>query len=61
MAVPKKRTSKTKSKSRLANWTHKANIQAKRALSLAKSVANGSSTSFVYSSKLQGSDNLTDE
>jgi large subunit ribosomal protein L32 len=50
MAVPKKRTSKTKQKSRLANWTNKANIQAKRALSLAKSVMNTNSTSFVYSS-----------
>jgi ribosomal protein L32 len=51
MAVPKKRTSKTKQKSRLANWTKKADIQAKRALSLAKSVVNTNSTSFVYSSE----------
>jgi large subunit ribosomal protein L32 len=61
MAVPKKRTSKTKSKSRLANWTHKANIQAKRALSLAKSVANGNSTSFIYSSKLQETESLNED
>ena len=61
MAVPKKRTSKTKSKSRLANWTHKANIQAKRALSLAKSVANGSSTSFIYSSKMQENKSLNED
>jgi ribosomal protein L32 len=61
MAVPKKRTSKTKSKSRLANWTHKANKQAKRALSLAKSVANGSSTSFIYSSKVQENETSTEE
>jgi large subunit ribosomal protein L32 len=51
MAVPKKRTSKTKRKSRFANWTHKADIQAKRALSLAKSVVNSNTTSFVYSSE----------
>jgi large subunit ribosomal protein L32 len=49
MAVPKKRTSKTKRKSRFANWSHKAELQAKRALSLAKSVINSDSTSFVYS------------
>jgi large subunit ribosomal protein L32 len=53
MAVPKKRTSKTKRKSRLANWTHKANLQAKRALSLAKSVVNGKDTSFVYESSVE--------
>jgi ribosomal protein L32 len=51
MAVPKKRTSKMKQKSRLANWTKKADLQAKRALSLAKSVVNTNSTSFVYSSE----------
>jgi large subunit ribosomal protein L32 len=53
MAVPKKRTSKTKRKSRFANWTHKADIQAKRALSLAKSVVNSNTTSFVYSSEIE--------
>ncbi len=49
MAVPKKRTSKSKKNSRLANWSNKADLQAKKALSLAKSVLSGSSTSFVYS------------
>ena len=53
MAVPKKRTSKSKKNSRLANWTNKANIQAKRALSLAKSILSGNSTSFIS--------NLTEE
>ena len=47
MPVPKKRTSKSKKNSRLANWTNKANIQAKRALSLAKSILSGNSTSFI--------------
>jgi large subunit ribosomal protein L32 len=56
MAVPKKRTSKTKRKSRFANWTHKADIQAKRALSLAKSVVNSNTTSFVYSTEDVNSD-----
>nr|BDA99107.1 ribosomal protein L32 [Hemiselmis andersenii] len=59
MAVPKKRTSKTKRKSRFANWNQKANIQAKRALSLAKSVVNSNTTSFVYSADIE--DNETSE
>ena len=49
MAVPKKRTSKSKKNSRLANWTNKADIQAKKALSLAKSILTGKSTSFISS------------
>lgn len=47
MPVPKKRTSKSRKNSRLSNWTKKANLQAKRALSLAKSVLSGEATSFV--------------
>ena len=47
MEVPKKRASKSKKNSRLANWTNKANIQAKRALSMAKSILSGNSTSFI--------------
>jgi large subunit ribosomal protein L32 len=47
MAVPKKRTSKSKKNSRLANWTNKANVEAKKALSLAKSILSGNSTSFI--------------
>jgi large subunit ribosomal protein L32 len=50
MAVPKKRTSKSKRRSRLAKWSEKATIQAKKALSLAKSLANLEATSFIYSS-----------
>ena len=38
MAVPKKRTSKTKRDSRKANWKRKANKAARKSLSLAKSV-----------------------
>jgi large subunit ribosomal protein L32 len=53
MAVPKKRTSKSKKNSRLANWTNKANVEAKKALSLAKSILSGTSTSFIS--------NLTEE
>ena len=47
MAVPKKRTSKSKKNSRLANWTNKANVEAKKALSLAKSILSSGSTSFI--------------
>ncbi len=47
MPVPKKRTSKSKKNSRLSNWTKKADLQAKRALSLAKSILSGDGTSFV--------------
>jgi large subunit ribosomal protein L32 len=47
MAVPKKRHSKSKKNSRLAKWTSNANLQAKRDLSLAKSIMTGRSTSFI--------------
>lgn len=49
MAVPKKRTSKSKKRARKANWKGKARISAQRSLSLAKSMLSGKSTSFVYS------------
>lgn len=55
MAVPKKRNSKSKKNSRLANWTNKADIQAKRALSLAKSILSGKSTSFISNSSEEDS------
>ena len=48
MAVPKKKTSKSKRDKRRATWRNKAAIQAKKALSLGKSVLTGRSTSFVY-------------
>ena len=49
MAVPKKRTSKTKRNSRKANWKRKANKAAQKSLSLAESVLQGEPTSFIYS------------
>jgi large subunit ribosomal protein L32 len=49
MAVPKKKTSKSKRDKRRATWRHKAEIQAKKALSLGKSILTGRST-FVYPS-----------
>jgi large subunit ribosomal protein L32 len=48
MAVPKKKTSKSKRDKRRATWRNKAAIQARKALSLGKSVLTGRSTSFVY-------------
>ncbi len=48
MAVPKKKTSKSKRDSRKATWKHKAAVEAQKALSLGKSVLSGRSNSFVY-------------
>lgn len=49
MAVPKKKTSKSKRDQRKATWKRKAELQAQKALSLGKSVLTGRSSSFVYS------------
>nr|YP_010902394.1 ribosomal protein L32 [Hypnea nidifica]WCH54249.1 ribosomal protein L32 [Hypnea nidifica] len=57
MAVPKKRTSKSKSKSRKANWKHKASFQSQKALSLAKSLLKGKNSSFIYIEDNNISDN----
>lgn len=50
MAVPKKKTSKSKRDQRKATWKNKAALQAQKALSLGKSVLTGRSTGFVYPS-----------
>jgi large subunit ribosomal protein L32 len=47
MAVPKKKTSKSKRDMRKATWKRKAALQAQRALSLGKSILTKRST-FVY-------------
>ena len=49
MAVPKKRTSKSKTRARKANWKRKSFKAAQKSLSLAKSMLRGKPTSFVYS------------
>ena len=49
MAVPKKRTSKAKRNSRKANWKRKGYYEARKSLSLAKSMLRGKITSFIYS------------
>ena len=48
MAVPKKRTSKSRKNARKAVWKRKANKQAEKAFSLAKSVLSTVQTSFRY-------------
>lgn len=50
MAVPKKKTSKSKRDKRKANWKHKATVEAQKALSLGKSILTGRSK-FVYPTK----------
>ena len=51
MAVPKKRTSRSKKNSRRATWVNKANKEAKKALSLAHSCLTNKATSFVYNTE----------
>lgn len=48
MAVPKKRTSKSKSRSRKANWKSKAQTAANKSLSLSKSLLKEKNNSFIY-------------
>lgn len=48
MAVPKKKTSKSKRNQRHAVWKGKAATAAQRALSLGKSVLSGRAQGFVY-------------
>jgi len=48
MAVPKKRTSKAKSRSRKSTWERKAYYAQKKAISAAKSMLTKKSSSFVY-------------
>ena len=48
MAVPKKKTSKSKRSIRRSNWKRQAALEAQKALSLGKSVLTGRSQSFVY-------------
>lgn len=48
MAVPKKKTSKSKRNHRRTHWRRKAEKEAQKALSLGKSVLTQRSNSFVY-------------
>ena len=51
MAVPKKRTSKSKTRSRKSYWKKQTVDASCKALSLAKSVLTSRSNSYVYISK----------
>lgn len=51
MAVPKKRTSRTKRDMRKAVWKRKAAFEAQKALSLGKSILTGQAKGFVYPTK----------
>ena len=48
MAVPKKKTSKSKRDKRKATWKHKAVVQAQKALSMGKSILTGRAKGFIY-------------
>ena len=48
MAVPKKKTSKSKRNQRHAVWKAKAQTAAQKALSIGKSVLTGRAQGFVY-------------
>ena len=48
MAVPKRKTSKSKRDMRKAHWKRRAKFEAQKALSLGKSILTGRSKSFVY-------------
>ncbi len=48
MAVPKKRTSKSKTRSRKSSWKRQAFIKSIKAISLAKSSLTMKSNSYVY-------------
>ena len=48
MAVPKKKTSKSKRNQRHATWKAKAATAAQKALSVGKSVLSGRAQGFVY-------------
>ena len=61
MAVPKKRTSKSKRSMRRAVWKGKARLQAQKALSLGKSVLTGQSESFVYPEEEDDDDDDDDD
>ena len=52
MAVPKKRTSKSRTNARKAVWKRQAKEAGQKSLSLAKSILKGKQTSFIYKESL---------
>nr|YP_011007433.1 50S ribosomal protein L32 [Sporochnus bolleanus]WAM64862.1 50S ribosomal protein L32 [Sporochnus bolleanus] len=62
MATPKKKVSKSKTKTRLAKWKAKGSKMAKRALSLGKSIINKKSKFLFDAKKKEPEDkNLNDD
>jgi large subunit ribosomal protein L32 len=59
MAVPKKRTSRSKKNSRQATWVTKVNKQSKQAFSLASSALSEKSISFFYNLKSNEKSSIT--
>ena len=57
MAVPKKRRSKSKRKTRLSAWKAKGRVAAQRAYNLAKSIPNGQT--IINSNSSGGEDETT--
>ena len=60
MAVPKKRTSKSKTRSRKACWKRQAVDASLKAVSLAKSILTTKSNSYIYVAKDLSSEQLLD-
>jgi large subunit ribosomal protein L32 len=56
MAVPKKKTSKSKRDMRRATWKRKAQAQAQKALSIGKSILTGRAEGFIYPQDDEGED-----
>ncbi len=53
MAVPKKRTSKARTRARKAVWKRQATKASQKSLSLAKSMLKGKQTSFIYKENVE--------
>nr|YP_009398376.1 ribosomal protein L32 [Lophocladia kuetzingii]ARW67562.1 ribosomal protein L32 [Lophocladia kuetzingii] len=53
MAVPKKKTSKSKSRIRKACWKNKAYFISQKSFALAQSVLSDKSVSFVYDKSIE--------
>nr|YP_010156538.1 50S ribosomal protein L32 [Laminaria rodriguezii]QQY85082.1 50S ribosomal protein L32 [Laminaria rodriguezii] len=61
MAVPKKRRSKAKGRTRLSNWKSKGRTAADKALNLAKSIVKKRSTFLFDPKKKKVEDNLSSD
>jgi ribosomal protein L32 len=57
MAVPKKRTSKSRTSQRKAVWKAKARQASQKSLSMAKSILKEKASSFIYKDDLEKEEN----